>query len=87
MGETLLVFQQAMWLIIVLSAPPLIASTLLGLAVSVIQAVTSIQETSLPYVVKLVATAITLGLTGRWIGSELIKITMRCFELIPTIGR
>ncbi len=87
MGETLLVFQQAMWLIIVLSAPPLIASTLLGLAVSVIQAVTSIQETSLPYVVKLVATAITLGLTGRWIGSELIKISIRCIDLIPTVGR
>ena len=87
MGETLLIFQQAMWLIIVLSAPPLIASTLLGVAVSVIQAVTSIQETSLPYVVKLVVTAITLGLTGRWIGSELIKLSIRCFDLIPTIGR
>lgn len=87
MGETLLVFQQALWLIILLSAPPLIVSTLLGLAVSVVQAVTSVQETSLPYVVKLVATAVTLGLTGRWIGSELIKISIRCFDLIPVIGR
>ena len=87
MGETILVFQQAMWLIIVLSAPPLIVSTLLGLAVSVVQAVTSVQETSLPYVVKLVATAVTLGLTGRWVGSELIKISIRCFDLIPAVGR
>jgi type III secretion protein S len=87
MGETLLVFQQAMWLIIVLSAPPLIVSTLLGVAVSVIQAITSVQETSLPYVVKLVATAVMLGLTGRWVGGELIKISIRCFDLIPAVGR
>jgi type III secretion protein S len=87
MGETLLVFQQGLWLIIILSAPPLIVSTLLGLVVSIIQALTQIQEQSLPYVVKLVAVAVTLALTGRWIGSEMASITIRCFDLISSVGR
>ncbi len=87
MGETLLVFQQGLWLIIILSAPPLIVSTLLGVVVSIIQALTQIQEQSLPYVVKLVAVAVTLALTGRWIGSEMTSITIRCFDLITSVGR
>lgn len=87
MGETLLVFQQGLWLIIILSAPPLIVSTLLGVLVSIIQALTQIQEQSLPYVVKLVAVAVTLALTGRWIGSEMTGITIRCFDLIAGVGR
>jgi type III secretion protein S len=87
MGETLLVFQQGLWLIIILSAPPLIVSTLLGVLVSILQALTQIQEQSLPYVVKLVAVAVTLALTGRWIGSEMTGITIRCFDLIAGVGR
>jgi type III secretion protein S len=87
MGETLVVFQQALWLIVLLSAPPLIVSTVLGLLVALVQAVTQIQEATLPYVVKLVAVAVTLAMTGRWIGGELAIISIRCFDLIPVIGR
>jgi type III secretion protein S len=87
MNETLLIFNQGLWLIILLSAPPLIVATVLGVFVSIIQALTQIQEQSLPYVVKLVAVAVVLALTGRWIGSEMMSLSLRCFDLIVTVGR
>ena len=87
MVDTLAFFQQGLWLIIVLSAPPLIVATLCGITVSLIQAVTQIQDQTLPYVVKLMAVAITLSLIGRWIGSELIQLESSAIALVITTGR
>jgi type III secretion protein S len=87
MTNSLLIFNQALWLIIILSAPPLIVATVLGMLVSIVQALTQIQEQSLPYVVKLVAVAVVLSLTGRWIGSEMSSLSIRCFDLITSVGR
>jgi type III secretion protein S len=86
-ADTLNFFQQALWLAIIMSAPPLIVATLLGLLVSLVQAVTQIQDQTLPYVVKLVAVAITVGVLGRWFGSELSELTNLAFTLIARAGR
>jgi type III secretion protein S len=72
---------------ILFSAPPLIAATICGLSVSLIQAVTQIQDQTLPYVVKLAAVSITLGLMGRWIGVELIRLTEMGIAMVPLVGR
>ncbi|MEN3296553.1 MAG: type secretion protein [Burkholderiales bacterium] len=87
MNDTLNYFQQALWLAILFSSPPLIAATLFGLAVSLIQAVTQIQDQTLPYVVKLAAVAIAISLTGRWVGVELIRLSEIGFAMIPVVGR
>lgn len=87
MNETLVIFQQGLWLIIILSAPPLIISTLLGVLVSIVQALTSVQEQTVGYVVKLVAVGVVLALTGRWVGSELIVLTIRCIDQVSSVGR
>lgn len=87
MADTINFFQQGLWLAIVLSAPPLLIATLCGLGVSLIQAVTQIQDQTLPYVVKLVAVAVTLAAMGRWIGVELIGLTELAFTMVPDIGR
>jgi len=86
-GDTLYFFQQGLWLAIVLSAPPLLVATLLGCAVSIVQAITQIQDQTLPYIVKLVSVAVTLGLMGRWIGSELMQLSNSALQLIETVGR
>jgi len=85
--ETLNFFQQGLWLVVVLSAPPLIIATLFGVLVSLIQAVTQIQDQTLPYVVKLLSVSLTLMAVGRWFGSELIQLFGLAFNLIPGIGR
>jgi type III secretion protein S len=69
-----------------LSAPPLIIATLCGVLVSLIQAVTQIQDQTLPYVVKLVAVAVTLAGMGRWIGVELLQLTNLAFTLVQSAG-
>lgn len=87
MVDTLAFFQQGLWLIIMLSAPPLLVATLAGVLVSLIQAVTQIQDQTLPYVVKLMAVAVTLSMTGRWIGGELIQLAQAAMTLVVTAGR
>jgi len=87
MGNTLNYFQQGLWLAIAMSMPPLVIATLFGVVVSLIQAVTQIQDQTLPYVVKLMSVTITLLLLGRWFGSELMLLTNLAFTQIPGIGR
>lgn len=87
MDETLNFFQQGLMLAVMLSAPPLIIAASCGMVVSLLQAVTQIQDQTLPYVVKLMAVAGTLALMGRWIGVELIQLTNLAFTLLPNIGR
>lgn len=87
MADTLTFLQQGLWLAVMLSAPPLIIATLCGVTVSLIQAVTQVQDQTLPYVVKLVAVAVTLTGMGRWIGVELLQLTDLAFTMIPAVGR
>lgn len=87
MANTLNFFQQGLWLAIVMSAPPLLIATLFGVAVALVQAITQIQDQTLPYVVKLMSVAITLALLGRWFGSELMLLVNLAFSMIPDIGR
>lgn len=87
MPDTINYFQQGLWLAIMLSAPPLLIATLCGLVVSLIQAVTQIQDQTLPYVVKLVAVAVTLAGMGRWIGVEMIRLADLALVMVPDIGR
>jgi type III secretion protein S len=86
-GETLNYFQHGLWLVVILSAPPLLVATLFGLVVSLIQAVTQIQDQTLPYVVKLMSVSIMLAAVGRWIGTELIQLVELGFGLISIVGR
>lgn len=87
MGETLQFFQQGLWLAITISAPPLLIATLCGVVVSLVQAITQVQDQTLPYVVKLLAVAITVAVLGRWFGAEIMQLADRAFLLIPAIGR
>lgn len=85
-SDMLSFFQQGLWLAVLLSAPPLIAATLFGVIVSVLQAVTQVQDQTLPYVVKLIAVSVTLAVVGRWFGSELIQLVSLAFTMIPNVG-
>lgn len=52
--------------IILISAPTLLVSLIVGLIVSIFQTVTSIQEQTLTFVPKIIAVFITIILTGSW---------------------
>jgi len=85
--DILNLFRQGMLLVVILSAPPLIVAVVVGILISLLQAVLQLQDQTLPFSVKLVAVGITLALTGRWIGVELIGLAQTAFTLMETVGR
>ena len=80
--EPIVLFKQGMLLVVVLSAPPLIVAVVVGVLTSLVQALMQIQDQTLPFGVKLVAVGITLIMTGRWIGVELIQLMNVTFDMI-----
>ncbi len=63
--------RQAVYLILKASAPMLLASLVVGLIVSILQTVTSIQEQTLTFVPKLIAVFLIMILAGSWILNSL----------------
>jgi type III secretion HrpO family protein len=74
----------AVYLTMMLSMAPILVATIVGLIVSLFQALTQIQEQTLGFAVKLIAVTITLLLTARWMGSELLTFCNHLFDVFPT---
>ena len=77
--------RQALELTLLVSAPLFIAALATGLVVSIFQAATQINEQTLSFVPKLVATFITLVLAGPWMITLLTDLIRRLFESIPAM--
>ena len=73
-----------LWTAIKLGAPLIILATLVGVGVSVLQAVTQIQETSLTFVPKLVTAAAVILVLGGWMLSVLTEFATRLIGAIPS---
>lgn len=58
--------RETIYMIIMISAPALLVSLIVGLIVSIFQTVTSIQEQTLTFVPKLIAVFLTIILAGSW---------------------
>jgi type III secretion protein S len=74
---------QAMFLILLLSGPPIIISTVLGLIVAIFQAATQIQEQTLSFTVKLFAVVFTLIMMGGWLSAQIYQYTQAIMMSIP----
>lgn len=84
--EALALFKQGMFLVVILTAPPLAVAVLVGVTTSLVQALMQMQDQTLPFGLKLIAVGVTLAMTGRWIGLELIQFTNMAFDLIARSG-
>ncbi|WP_458128736.1 type III secretion system export apparatus subunit SctS [Pseudomonas sp. Z2-11] len=80
--DAMTLFKEGMLLVVLLSAPPLIVAVIVGVLTSLVQALMQIQDQTLPFGIKLVAVGLTLLVTGRWIGAELLGLLRRAFELM-----
>ena len=67
------IFTQTLVLIIKVSAPMLLVSLVVGLIISILQTVTSIQEQTLTFVPKIVAVFLSLILLGNWMLTSLVE--------------
>ncbi len=70
-----------------LAAPLLLSSLVVGLAVSVFQAVTQINETTLSFVPKVLVLVGALVLLGPWMGSTMVSYTANLFSSLGTLAR
>jgi flagellar biosynthetic protein FliQ len=68
-----------------LALPFLAASLIMGLAVSILQAATQIQEITLTFVPKIVVTGITLVIAGPWMLDRITAYTTQLFVEIPQL--
>ena len=76
---------QALMLILILSMPPIIAAAAVGLLISLVQALTQIQEQTLPFAFKLIAVIISIFATARWVGLEIYNYSLAIINQIPGI--
>lgn len=71
--DVALITKEALYLIIKVAAPPLIVSLIIGLIVSILQTVTSIQEQTLTFVPKILGIFLTLIILGHWMLNSMIE--------------
>lgn len=88
MSEDLVtVTSQALWLVLLLSAPPIIAASVVGLLVAIIQAATQLQEQTLQYTLKFFAIVVSIFVTASLMAGALYSYADSIFSGIAGIGR
>ncbi|MBK7860055.1 MAG: flagellar biosynthesis protein FliQ [Archangiaceae bacterium] len=83
MHQLTFIVQQALFLVLVASAPPVLMSLVVGFTISVFQATTQIQEQTLSFAPKVVMVFGVLALSGAWIGNQLLRFTFHVFDRFP----
>lgn len=82
-GSVIDIGRQAVETALMVSAPLFGVALVVGLAISIFQAATSINEATLSFVPKMVAAFVVLIVAGPWMITQLTDFTRRLFESIP----
>ncbi len=75
--------QKALELALMLSAPILLATFLVGLIISILQSATQIQEMTLSYIPKIIAAYVVVLLLGAWMLNKLLDYTKEIIVNLP----
>lgn len=78
---------QSIFLVLIISLPPIVVASVVGLVISFIQAVTQLQEQTLSYGIKLVAVTLTLIVLGPWMYGQIYMYTLQIFDLFFVVTR
>lgn len=78
--EFLSILQQTLWIIVLVSAPALVTSMVVGIGISILQTVTQIQESTLTFVPKILVTLLVFVLCSSWIVETLVGHTTRLYN-------
>ncbi len=77
--------REAVMTTLLCAAPLMLAALVTGLAISVLQAATQVNEATLSFVPKILAVFATLLICGAWILDQLVLFTTYLFERIPLL--
>ena len=79
--------RNALVLTVMLSAPMMVAALVVGLIISVFQALTQINEQTLTFVPKILAVFAAMVVTGPWLMQSLVGYTQGLFSMLPAMVR
>jgi type III secretion protein S len=85
--EALQLTYQALWLVLVLSAPPVLLAAIVGLLIAFVQAATQIQEQTFQYAAKFFVIVVTIFLTASLLGGTLMTFADRIMTEFPGLVR
>lgn len=74
--------EKALVLILLISLPPILITATVGILVSLLLALTQLQEQTVTFLFKLTAVVVGLMIIGLWIGADLAEFTTYSFNLI-----
>jgi flagellar biosynthetic protein FliQ len=77
---------KAMWVTLQISLPILGVSLVVGLLVSIFQAVTQLQEPTLTFIPKILAVVVVIVVAGPWMMNTMLGFTIDLWAGIPSIG-
>lgn len=77
--------RQALWISMLVCAPLLVVALAVGLIIGIIQAATSINESTLSFIPKLLIMGLALLTFGSWQLVTLVDFTRSIFQRIPTL--
>ena len=77
--------QETMLLVLTIGGPILVVALVVGLAVSIFQAVTQVHEMTLTFIPKIVAVGGVILLTLPWMMQKIVDFTYRLISSIPTV--
>ena len=79
--------RDALLMVMMVSAPMLVLGLLVGVAVSIFQATTQIQEQSLAFIPKIIAVFVAVLVFGPWMLSIMVGYTREIYMSLPSMVR
>jgi len=76
---------EAIKMVLMISLPMLGVALVVGIAISLFQAVTQIQEMTLTFVPKIIAVFAAMILAAPWMTEKMVSFTRNLFNMIPTL--
>ena len=75
----------SMMLVMILSLPPILVASVVGLLISLLQALTQIQEQTISFAIKLIAVSVTIAAMAGLLGSEMVNFATKLFTDFPSM--
>ncbi len=85
--DLMLIAENTVKIILIIGMPSLIVSMVIGLIISVFQAVTQVNDASLSFVPKMIFVSIFILITLPWIGDHIVTYTNDLWDLMLRFGK
>jgi len=85
--DLIAISQNTVKIILLLGLPSLIVSMIIGLIISIFQAVTQISDASLAFVPKMIVVSIFIVATLPWVGDHIEQYTFELWDMILLFGK